>query len=100
MWLLAGALAGVFITALYLRLSKAHIPVKWYETLIGAIGLALLIFGLQNYISTRAEHWSEGTPLTFLLVFGLPALFLLALFTFLVLLRYFLHKRSQNAQRR
>jgi hypothetical protein len=37
---------------------------KWYEWLLAGIGLALLIFGLQNYWATRAEHWSIGTPLT------------------------------------
>jgi len=95
MWFLAGILFSVIITTLYLWLRSAHIEIKWYEWLIAAIGLALLLFGLQNYWATQAEHWSMGTPLTFLLVFDLPALFLLLL---AVLLPWWRQYRNRGAK--
>lgn len=93
MWFLAGVLFSVIITMLYLWLRSAHIAIKWYEALIGAAGLALLLFGLQNYWATQAEHWSKGTPFTFLLVFGVPGLTLLALAALLLGWRQYHHRR-------
>ena len=63
--------------------------VRWYEWLLAILGLLLLMFSLQNYWATRAEHWSIGTAYTFLVVFGIPALVLIALSIFLTGWRYF-----------
>jgi len=93
MWFLAGILLSVIIIVLYLWLHSARVVVKWYEVLIAAVGLALLLFGLQNYWATQAEHWSTGTPFTFLLVFGVPGLILLALDALLLWWRQY-HRRG------
>ena len=96
MWFLAGILLSAVMIVLYLWLRGAHVVVKWHEWLIAATGLALLLFGLQNYWATQAEHWSKGTPFTFLLVFGVPGLALLALATLLLWWRYFQNKSVKN----
>jgi hypothetical protein len=95
MWFLAGILFSGIITVLYLWLRGSHVVVKWYEWLIVAVGMALLIFGLQNYRATLAEHWSIGTPFTFLLVFVVPALILLAIAAFLLWWRQYRHRSAK-----
>ena len=49
----------------------------WYEWLIGIIGVALLLFTVQNYFGSQAELEPKVANM-FLLVTGLPALILLA----------------------
>ena len=83
MWFITGMAVSAAVIALVLILKRQHIGVRWYEwTLAGAGGL-LLVFALQNYLATSAEHWGSGTSFTFLLVFGLPALGLIFLAAFL-----------------
>ncbi len=89
MWFVAGLLLGALVLALALWLRWRGFLVRWYEWLLAGIGLALMIFALQNFWATSAEHWSFGTPLTFLMVFGLPALVLLLLAIFSAGWRYF-----------
>jgi hypothetical protein len=95
MWFLVVVLLGIIILALSFRLHSRRVHVKWYEWLIAIIGLGLLLFGLQNYWATRTEHWSSGTPLTFLLVFSLPASFLLLLVGFMVWWRQYGHGNTK-----
>jgi hypothetical protein len=89
MWFLVGMLLGASTLALALWLRGRNIVVKWYEWLIAAVALLSLLFGLQNFWATRAEHWNSGTPLTFLLVFGLPGLVLMVVSILLVCWRYY-----------
>ena len=96
MWFLAGILFSVIIIVLYLWLRSIKVSVRWYAVLIAAVGLALLLFGLQNYWATQAEHWSSGTPFTFLLVFGFPGLTLLALAAVLLWWRHVQSKRAKK----
>jgi uncharacterized membrane protein len=88
-WFLIGILAAGSIVGFSLWLRSIKVLVKWYERLFGIIGLVLLIIGLQNYWATQSEHWSKGTPLTFLLVFVIPSIILLALAAFLPGWRHF-----------
>jgi hypothetical protein len=62
---------------LVLWLRGKDITVKWYEWLIGAIGLLLLLFTIQNFAGSLVELESTAANM-FLLVTGLPALILLA----------------------
>lgn len=97
MWFLIGITLSAIIIGLCLWLRRKRVQVRWYEWLIAGAGTALLLFALQNYLATRSELWSAGTPITFLLVFGLPAVFLLLLSAFLVLLRFVRNRREKIA---
>lgn len=77
MWLIIGLVAGAALLALVLWLRGKDIKVSWYEWLIGAVGLILLLFSLQNYFGFRAELDYAIAP-TILLLTGLPALILIA----------------------
>lgn len=87
MWFVIGLIigAGLLVLALWLRSRK--IAVRWYEWLIGLIGLILLLFTIQNFSASFAEH-EEFAAWTFLWVFGLPAIILLAIACLLPWLRY------------
>lgn len=76
MWFIIGLIAGVFVGALVLWLSSRGIKVTWYEWLIGAIGLVLLLFTIQNVVGSYAE-WESTSANMFLLVTGLPAIIML-----------------------
>ena len=80
---LIGVLLGVLLLALILVLRYYKIDIRWYEWLIGGVGVLVFLFGWQNYIATRAEHWNPETSVTFFLVFGLPGILLMLLAIFL-----------------
>jgi hypothetical protein len=77
MWLIIGLVAGAAILGLVVWMRGKDIAIKWYEGLIGALGLVLLLFTIQNFAGSQAELESTAANM-FLLVTGLPALILLA----------------------
>ncbi len=77
MWLIIGLVAGAAVLGLMLWMRGKDISVKWYEWLIGAIGILLLLFTIQNFAGSLAELESTAANM-FLLVSGLPAIILLA----------------------
>ena len=77
MWLIIGLIAGGAVLGLVLWLRSTEVSVRWYEWLIGAIGLALALFTIQNFAGSMAELESTAANM-FLLVTGLPALILIA----------------------
>ena len=68
---------GGIIGALVLWMHNQGIGVRWYEWLIGAVGLFLLWFTIANYFGSMAESESSAAT-TFILVTGLPSIILLA----------------------
>ena len=86
---LLGILLGVIVLAAVLLLRYYRIVIRWYEWLVAGIGFLLLLFGWQNFVATRAEHWNPETSATFFLVFGLPGILLLLLAIFLPGWRYY-----------
>lgn len=50
----------------------------WYEWLIGIVGFGLVLFTLQNFVSSFVEIEPQAAYI-FLLITGLPALILLVL---------------------
>lgn len=83
MWFVIAIVVCVLIGALVLWLKSTDIKVKWYEWLIGVIGVLLLLFSIQNFFGSQAEFESSAANL-FLLVTGLPALILLVVAGMLV----------------
>ena len=77
MWFIIGIGVGVVVLALVLWLRSRNIKVTWYEWLIGVLGLALLLYTIQNVVGFITEIEPTATWL-FALVGGLPAIILLA----------------------
>jgi len=77
MWFAIAFVLGAGLVALVIWLRGSSVQVKWYEWLIGIIGLLLLIFTIQNLTGSLAEFNSTAAWL-FLPITGLPALILLA----------------------
>ncbi len=77
MWLIVGLLVGAGLIGLELWVRNKNLTVTWYDRLIGAVGMILLLFTIQNSVTAITELESTAS-LMFLLVFGLPALILLA----------------------
>ncbi len=77
MWLIIGLVAGAAVLGLVLWMRNMDVSVKWYEWLIGALGLVLLLFTIQNFTGSLVELESTAANM-FLLVSGLPAIILLA----------------------
>ncbi len=75
--MIIGLVAGAAILGLVLWMQSKDVAVKWYEWLIGALGLMLLLFTIQNFAGSLAELESTAANM-FLLVSGLPAVILLA----------------------
>ena len=90
MWLIIGLVIGAALIALVFWLRSRKIVVTWYEWLIGVIGLLLLLFAIQNFTASFAEH-EPTAAWRFLLISGLPAVILL---TIACLLPWWRHRRA------
>jgi uncharacterized membrane protein len=89
MWFIIALLIGAAVAGLMFFLKSRGIKVSWYEWLIGIVGVALLLFTIQNYGASLNE-FESGAATTFLLVTGLPSVILLAIAGGLA----FMHNRS------
>ena len=78
MWFIIALILGAGLLALVLWLRNRKIVVTWYEWLIGALGLLLLLFTIQNFVASFAEY-EEYAAWTFLWMLGVPAIILLAI---------------------
>ena len=80
MWLAIGFVAGGLVLALVMWLRNRGTTVAWYEWLIGAIGLILVVFSLQNVLAFEHEaaYYTGTANVMFLLIFALPGIILLA----------------------
>ena len=76
MWFVIGVVVAAGVTVLVLWLRNRNIAVTWYDWLIGAIGLLLVLAAIQHYTGALAEGFPTAGWLG-LLVFGIPALILL-----------------------
>lgn len=85
-FIFGGLLVGGLVW-LVLWIRSASILVKWYEWLIGAIGLLIGIVAVENFFSAFVELEGQAAWL-YILVFGLPALILLAVSVQLVFRRH------------
>jgi hypothetical protein len=78
LWLIAGLIVGAAILALVMWSNNRGVSIKWYDWVIGVIGLLLLLFTIQNYFGSNAELEPTAANL-FLLVTGLPAIILMVI---------------------
>ena len=78
MWFIIALVVGVALGALVYWLRCRGIRVRWYKWLIGLVGLALLLFTIQNFVTAFAELEPTAAWML-LLVLGLPAIILLVL---------------------
>ena len=78
MWLVIGLIVGAGLLWLVSWMKSKNMAFKWYEWLLGVIGLALLLFTIQNFFGSQAELEPKAASM-FLLVTGLPAVILLVL---------------------
>jgi len=78
MWFTIGILVGALILGLIWLMKRHNFSLTWYEWLIGAAGLLMLLFTIQNYFGSLAEVEPKAANM-FLLVIGLPGIILLAL---------------------
>jgi uncharacterized membrane protein YeaQ/YmgE (transglycosylase-associated protein family) len=78
MWLVIGLVIGALLIWMVSAMKAKGMAFKWYEWVIGIIGLALLLFTVQNFFGSQAELEPKAANM-FLLVTGLPALILLAI---------------------
>jgi len=76
-WFIIALVVGAAVAGLVFWLRSRNIKVTWYEWLIGALGVLFLLMTIQNFITAFAEV-EEKAAWMFLLIFGLPALILLA----------------------
>jgi hypothetical protein len=78
LWLILGLIVGAGILAVALWSNNRGVSIKWYDWVIGVIGLLLLLFTIQNYFGSNAELEPTAANL-FLLVTGLPAIILMVI---------------------
>ncbi len=78
MWFIIALVLGAALVALVMWLRNRNISLAWYEWLIGLLGLALLLFTIQNLVGSLTELEPTAAYM-FLLATGLPALILLAI---------------------
>ena len=83
LWGIALALVGGCIVALFLWLRSKNIETKWYDWLVGFLGLLLLLFTIQNFY-TSFEELEPTAAWMFVLITGIPSLVLLAIPVFRV----------------
>jgi phosphatidylserine synthase len=70
-------LIGIGGTALWFWARNNNKVIRWWDWLIGAFGVFLLMLTLQNITTAGFEEVTATIP-WFLLLFGLPGLILLA----------------------
>ena len=77
-WFIFGLVLGAAILAFVLWVRSRKIKVAWYEWLMGALALILVLVILQNFVASYAEFESTAAWMG-LLFMGIPALILAVL---------------------
>jgi len=83
LWLILGLVLGAVLLWLATR---ASLRFTWYEWLLAALALVLLLFTVQNYFASLTELEPRAAGFM-LLLFGLPGLILVVVDSVLVWLR-------------
>lgn len=75
-WFIFGLFVGAGVMYLVLWLHRRQTKVTWYEWLMGAIGLILVVLIVQNFSGSYAEMEPKAAWMG-VLVMGIPAVILL-----------------------
>ena len=78
-----GLVVGIVVLLLVRALRSRDITLKWYEWLLGALGLFSVVFGVQYLFGSLAEFYTFAGVLG-LAVFGIQGLILLTITWLLV----------------
>lgn len=82
MLFILGLVVGAALMALVFWLQQKGVTVRWYEWLLGALGFMVLVWTVNDFFGSMAEH-DEAAARVFLWLLGTPAIILLALAIFL-----------------
>ena len=77
MWFIIALIVGGLAAWLVMWLRSRDVKVAWYEYLIGAIGVVLLLLTAGFFLGAQAE-WESTAAYMSLAVLGIPALILMA----------------------
>ena len=81
-----GLIFGAIIIFCLTYASLKKISVRWWEWILGILGIALLYFAILNFDGGLYEQTTQAAWM-FLLVFAIPAIILLAVPAYLVFKR-------------
>lgn len=76
LWFVFALVIGAGVVGLITWSRNRSIEITWYQWLMGAISILLLVGGIQHYTGSLAEGFPAAGMLG-LLVFGVPGLLLL-----------------------
>ena len=76
-WFILTFVLGAATVGLVLWLRSKSIVTKWFDWLIGVLGVVLLLAATQHFFGSLREDYSQSGLLG-LVTFGVPALILLA----------------------
>jgi len=82
MQFILGLVVGAALLGLAQWLQRKGIAVRWYEWLLAALGFVMLVWTVNDYFGSIAEH-NEAAARVFLWLLGIPAVVLLGLAVFL-----------------
>jgi hypothetical protein len=77
MWFIVALIVGAGLATAVMWMRSRGVATKWYDWVIGIVGILLLVFGLQNFIGSGAEGEADAASM-WLLVTAIPAVILLA----------------------
>lgn len=83
MLFILGLVIGAALTALAFWLQRSGIAVKWYEWVLSGVGFVLLVWTVNDFFASMAEH-NEAQGRFLLVALGVPAVILLGLAILLV----------------
>ncbi|RJO63181.1 MAG: dehalogenase [Dehalococcoidia bacterium] len=82
MQFILGLVVGAALMWLAQWLQRKGIAIRWYEWLVAALGFMMLVWTVNDYFGSIAEH-NEAASRVFLWLLGTPAVILLGLAVFL-----------------
>ncbi len=78
MWLAIALVVGFGIAFLFTWMRSKGFTMRWYEWLIGVLGLLLVLFAAQNFFAVNDE-FNQTAANNFLMFVGIPGIILMVL---------------------